>query len=92
MKARALLLTLALGLLLAPRAAEAQQAKKVFRVGVLATASPRSGISFVAFAQRLRALGMWRASISSSSSGTRRARRSGFPTSRPSWFVSRSMS
>jgi putative tryptophan/tyrosine transport system substrate-binding protein len=52
-----LILTLALGLLLAPLAAEAQQAKKVFRVGVLATANPRSGVSCVAFAQRLRDLG-----------------------------------
>jgi putative ABC transport system substrate-binding protein len=57
MKARTLIVLLTLSLFVAPLAAEAQQAKKVFRVGVLATASTRSGVSFVAFAQRLRELG-----------------------------------
>jgi putative ABC transport system substrate-binding protein len=49
---------LALGLLGVPLpAAEAQQAKKLFRVGLLSTATPRSGPQFVAFEQRLRELG-----------------------------------
>jgi ABC-type uncharacterized transport system substrate-binding protein len=49
---------LALGLLCAPlTAAGAQQATKVFRVGLLSTVNPRSAPQFVAFAQRLRELG-----------------------------------
>jgi putative ABC transport system substrate-binding protein len=49
---------LALGLLCAPLTdAEAQQAKKLFRVGLLSTATPRSGPQFVAFEQHLRELG-----------------------------------
>ena len=49
---------LALGFLCALlTAAEAQQAKKVFRVGVLSTINLRSAPQFVAFAQRLRDLG-----------------------------------
>jgi putative ABC transport system substrate-binding protein len=38
-------------------AAVAQQATKVFRVGLLSTVNPRSAPQFVAFAQRLRELG-----------------------------------
>jgi putative ABC transport system substrate-binding protein len=49
---------LALGLLCALlTAAEAQQAKKVFRIGVLSTIDLRSAPQFVAFAQRLQELG-----------------------------------
>ena len=49
---------LALGLLYALlTAAEAQQAKKVFRVGVLSIINLRSAPQFVAFAQRLQELG-----------------------------------
>jgi len=52
-----LLITLALALVVAPLAAQAQPAQKVFRVGLLSTANPRSAPQFVAFAQRLRELG-----------------------------------
>ena len=52
-----LLITLALAILVAPLAVQAQPAQKVFRVGLLSTANPRSAPQFVAFAQRLRELG-----------------------------------
>ena len=52
-----LLITLALASLVAPLAVQAQPAQKVFRVGLLSTANPRSAPQFVAFAQRLRELG-----------------------------------
>ncbi len=53
-----LLVTLALAILAAPLAAEAQQAGKVYRIGVLgAGVNPRSAPFYVAFEQRLRDLG-----------------------------------
>ncbi len=52
-----LLVTLALGLLVTPLAAEAEPVQKVFRVGLLSTAHPRSVPWFMAFEQRLRKLG-----------------------------------
>ncbi len=54
-----LLVTLALGFLGAPHAADAQQATKVHRIGVLSPASPPSGPapSLEAFRQGLRELG-----------------------------------
>jgi putative ABC transport system substrate-binding protein len=54
---RAFIGTLAGGLLAAPLAAEAQQARKVYRVGILSTGNPRSASIFQAFEQRLRELG-----------------------------------
>lgn len=49
---------LILGLLCAPlTAAVAQQAPKVFRVGLLSTGNPRSAPQFVTFTQRLQELG-----------------------------------
>ncbi len=52
----ALTVVLTLGLLAAPLAAEAQQAQ-MYRIGILATANPRSTPFYQAFEQRLRALG-----------------------------------
>ena len=53
-----LILTLALGILAAPLAADAQQAGKVFRIGYLAPGSPSSATgSLEAFRQGLRELG-----------------------------------
>ncbi len=49
-----LIVTLALGLLAGPLPAEAQEAGKVFRVGMLSTRLPRSRPHFVAFIQGLR--------------------------------------
>ncbi len=59
MTALALLLTLALSILVAPRAAQAQQQGKVFRVGALTPAFPTSEPypPLEAFRQGLRALG-----------------------------------
>ena len=48
---------LAVGLAFAPLALEAQQAGKVYRIGILSTANPRSAPLFQAFEQRLRELG-----------------------------------
>jgi putative tryptophan/tyrosine transport system substrate-binding protein len=45
------------GLVAAPFAAEAQAVGKVYRVGILSTANPRSASIFQAFEQRLRELG-----------------------------------
>src|SRR5438128_2036912 len=52
-----LAVVLAVGLAFAPLAVEAQQAGKVYRIGVLSTANPRSAPLFQAFEQRLRELG-----------------------------------
>jgi putative ABC transport system substrate-binding protein len=52
-----LMLTLALSILVAPRAAHAQPGGKVFRVGVLLPISPGNGAAFPAFKQRLQELG-----------------------------------
>ena len=58
MKATALILLLALGLLAAPLAAEAQQATKVYRIGRLFPGLPPTpNPSLEAFRQRLRELG-----------------------------------
>jgi putative tryptophan/tyrosine transport system substrate-binding protein len=57
MTRRTIGLLITLALLVAPLAAQAQPAPKVFRVGLLSTANPRSAPQFVAFAQRLRELG-----------------------------------
>jgi len=54
---RAFLGTLAGSLLAAPLAAEAQQRGKVYQVGILSSANPRSAPIFQAFEQRLRELG-----------------------------------
>src|SRR5882724_6162940 len=52
------LVTLALGLLVAPLAAEAQPPRKVPRIGVLSTGSPPATVAFFApFIQGLRDLG-----------------------------------
>src|SRR5262245_21969163 len=51
-----LLITLALGLLVTPLAAEAQPLTKVARVGMLG-GNPRSAVQWVAFEHRLRELG-----------------------------------
>src|SRR5713101_9936970 len=50
-------LAVVLALTLAPLVVEAQQIGKVYRVGVLSTANPRSAPLFQAFEQRLRELG-----------------------------------
>jgi putative tryptophan/tyrosine transport system substrate-binding protein len=52
-----LISVLAFGLLVGPLPTEAQQAKKVFRVGILSTGNPRSRPAWVAFGQGLRELG-----------------------------------
>ena len=58
MKAIALIMTLVLGLLVAPLAAEAQQAGKVPTIGFLThNAAPQTTQAFEAFAQGLRELG-----------------------------------
>jgi putative ABC transport system substrate-binding protein len=54
--AGALAVSFVLGLIIASRAAEAQQAP-MYRIGVLATANPRSTVFYRAFEQRLRELG-----------------------------------
>ena len=51
-----LAVVLALSLMLAPRAADAQQAK-VYRIGILSTGNPRSAPIFQALEQRLHELG-----------------------------------
>jgi putative tryptophan/tyrosine transport system substrate-binding protein len=52
----ALLMTLALGLLVAPLAAETQQSVKVHRIGLLRRAAPQAA-EFQAFRHGLHALG-----------------------------------
>src|SRR2546426_10896431 len=54
---RSFMAVMAGGVLAAPLAAEAQTAGKVYRVGILSTASPRSASIYQAFEQRLRELG-----------------------------------
>jgi len=56
-KAIGLISILALGLFAAPLPTAAQQAPKVFRVGILSTAHLRSAPHWVAFVQGLRQLG-----------------------------------
>jgi len=57
MERRTFITAMAGGLLAAPLAAEAQPAGKLYRVGILSTANPRSASIFRAFEQRLRELG-----------------------------------
>lgn len=57
MDRRTFLGTLAGGLLATPLSAEAQQAAKVPRVGILSSSNPRSDAIYQAFEQRLRDLG-----------------------------------
>ena len=47
------LVALTLSMLMAPRAVEAQQAGKVYRIGVLSGGNPRSAPQWLAFDQRL---------------------------------------
>ncbi len=54
---RSFMAVMAGGLLAAPLAAQAQTAGKVYRVGILSTANPRSASIYQAFDQRLRELG-----------------------------------
>lgn len=56
----AVIVTLALGLLTAPLAAESQQAGKVYRIGLLSPAS--RGLGMEAFREGLRTLGLRRRS------------------------------
>ncbi len=85
-----LVATLALVILTAPLAAEAQQATKVYRIGRLSPGSPLLVAHlWEAFRQGLRELAMWRARTSSLSTAMRKGVRSGCATSQPNWSGSR---
>ncbi len=83
-----LLISLALGFLVAPLVAEAQPAGKVFRIGVLSPTQPRSAPYYKdALFPELRKLATLRERTSSLSTETRRGSTIGSPPSRPSWSV-----
>jgi hypothetical protein len=87
-----LLLTLALGLLVAPLAAESQPPGKVYRIGFLSTNPPPAHL-WEALLEGLRERGYHtKGGTSSSSTGSRKATRSASRSSPPSWSSSRSIS
>jgi ABC-type sugar transport system substrate-binding protein len=86
MDRRAFLGTLAGGLLAAPLAAEAQQAGKVWRIGLLSYAASDSGgaARWKAFREQLRELGTWRDRTYSLSQGGETGRWAAFEVWPPS--------
>jgi hypothetical protein len=86
-----LILTLALGILVAPLAAVAQPPGKVYRIGYLGTVPhpPTGGMrSWTGCVSE----GIAKGGTSSSSAGSRKATRSDFQSSPPSWSGSGSIS
>ena len=92
---RAFITGIASALLAAPRAVGAQQAGKVYRVGLIFTTVPVSEMAGPepvapgarAFVQGLRALGYVEGRTSSWSAGRPRGGTSDLATSSPSWFA-----
>ena len=91
MTALVLIVPLALAILVAPRAANAQQPIKVFRIGVLYTgsASPSCSPSAEAFQQRLHDLGYVEGQNIMVDTAMRRGSSSGCLIWRLSWCASR---